>query len=79
MAEQGPYSELSKDPNGAFTKLMEWQMHGGETSAAPLSSQADKGEHGPDDLRLNHNPEENQPDEEEHQPRKEASANSITN
>jgi len=32
VAEQGAYKDLSADPNGAFTKLMEWQMSGGETT-----------------------------------------------
>ena len=32
VAEQGPYSVLSKNPDGAFTKLMEWQLNGGATS-----------------------------------------------
>ncbi|KAI9879781.1 MAG: ATP-binding cassette permease mdl1 [Pleopsidium flavum] len=32
VAEQGTYRELSNDPNGAFTKLMEWQMSGGEVN-----------------------------------------------
>ena len=32
MAEQGTYKELSNNPNGAFSKLMEWQMSGGESS-----------------------------------------------
>lgn len=31
VAQQGSYSELSQDPSGAFAKLMEWQMSGGET------------------------------------------------
>lgn len=31
VAEEGPYKELSSNPNGAFTKLMEWQMSGGDT------------------------------------------------
>ena len=31
VAEQGSYKDLSNNPNGAFTKLMEWQMSGGET------------------------------------------------
>lgn len=30
VAEQGSYAELSGRPNGAFTKLMEWQMSGGD-------------------------------------------------
>ena len=32
VAEQGSYKELSNNPHGAFTKLMEWQMGGGEPS-----------------------------------------------
>ena len=32
MAEMGPYKELSNRPDGAFTKLMEWQMSGGEAA-----------------------------------------------
>lgn len=32
VAEQGPYEELSSRPDGAFTKLMEWQLSGGDTS-----------------------------------------------
>ena len=33
VAEQGTYKELSSNPSGAFTKLMEWQMSGGETES----------------------------------------------
>ncbi|RMZ92362.1 hypothetical protein DV736_g393, partial [Chaetothyriales sp. CBS 134916] len=32
VAEMGSYKELSSQPDGAFTKLMEWQMSGGETT-----------------------------------------------
>ncbi len=35
VAQQGSYADLSRDPNGAFTKLMEWQMSGGETKGEP--------------------------------------------
>ncbi|KAL8964010.1 MAG: hypothetical protein Q9183_004775, partial [Haloplaca sp. 2 TL-2023] len=36
VAEQGSYEELSKRKEGAFTKLMEWQMSGGDVvPAAP--------------------------------------------
>ncbi|KAJ5549837.1 ABC transporter integral membrane type 1 [Penicillium sp. DV-2018c] len=35
VAEQGPYEELSARPDGAFTKLMEWQMSGGEAQPPP--------------------------------------------
>ncbi len=37
VAEQGSYKDLSNNPNGAFTKLMEWQMSGGETEGTPGS------------------------------------------
>lgn len=41
VAEQGSYEELSSHPDGAFTKLMEWQMSGSDVSqpskAAPVS------------------------------------------
>lgn len=39
VAEQGTYQELSSRPDGAFTKLMEWQMSGGDTSPQPPSKQ----------------------------------------
>lgn len=35
VAEQGSYEELSSHPDGAFTKLMEWQMSGGDVSQPP--------------------------------------------
>lgn len=35
VAEQGSYEELSARPDGAFTKLMEWQMSGGEADQPP--------------------------------------------
>ena len=38
VAEQGSYEELSSRPDGAFTKLMEWQMSGGDQ--VPASSRA---------------------------------------
>ncbi len=38
MAEQGPYKELSKNPHGAFTKLMEWQMTGSDNPSLELNS-----------------------------------------
>jgi putative ABC transport system ATP-binding protein len=33
VAEQGSYKELSRKKDGAFTKLMEWQMSGSETAS----------------------------------------------
>lgn len=38
VAEHGTYEELSAQPDGAFTKLMEWQMSGGEDSPPPTAS-----------------------------------------
>ncbi len=38
VAEQGSYEELSSRPDGAFTKLMEWQMSGGDQ--VPVSARA---------------------------------------
>lgn len=35
VAEQGSFEELSARPDGAFTKLMEWQMSGGEVTSPP--------------------------------------------
>lgn len=35
VAQQGSYADLSRDREGAFMKLMEWQMSGGETGTSP--------------------------------------------
>lgn len=43
VAEQGTYSELSSRPDGAFTKLMEWQMSGGEGGVGALESSPTRG------------------------------------
>ena len=41
VAEQGPYELLSSRPDGAFSKLMEWQMSGGDLpQPAPTSAYA---------------------------------------
>ncbi|PSS28183.1 hypothetical protein M430DRAFT_15413 [Amorphotheca resinae ATCC 22711] len=32
VAETGTYNQLSSDPNSAFSKLMEWQMSGGDAA-----------------------------------------------
>ncbi|KAI9367530.1 P-loop containing nucleoside triphosphate hydrolase protein [Aspergillus egyptiacus] len=53
VAEQGTYEELSARPDGAFTKLMEWQLHGGDSN--PVSPSV-----GPD---LEEKPWEEQPGE----------------
>lgn len=41
VAEQGPYSVLSRNPDGAFTKLMEWQLNGGATTVPGSSTELD--------------------------------------
>ena len=43
MAQQGSYAELSQDPDSAFTKLMEWQMSGGETKGGEQQGAEDDG------------------------------------
>ncbi|KAI8938908.1 multidrug-resistance transporter mdr2 [Plenodomus lindquistii] len=35
VAEEGTYEELTNNPDGAFNKLMEWQLNGGETDTKP--------------------------------------------
>ena len=39
VAEMGPYKELSRRPDGAFTKLMEWQMSGGEAAKGDVNKE----------------------------------------
>ena len=36
MAEEGTYEQLSSNPEGAFNKLMEWQMSGGDVPAKDI-------------------------------------------
>ena len=42
VAEQGTYRELAARPDGAFTKLMEWQMTGGTDAAATEENSASR-------------------------------------
>jgi putative ABC transport system ATP-binding protein len=44
VAEMGSYKDLSSRPDGAFTKLMEWQMSGGETAGTDVHKLAVDGE-----------------------------------
>jgi putative ABC transport system ATP-binding protein len=39
VAEMGSYKDLSSRPDGAFTKLMEWQMSGGEAREADVNKE----------------------------------------
>jgi putative ABC transport system ATP-binding protein len=36
VAEEGTYEELTNNPDGAFNKLMEWQMSGGEVDTKDI-------------------------------------------
>ncbi|MCJ1388818.1 ATP-binding cassette permease mdl1 [Xylographa bjoerkii] len=47
VAEQGTYQELSNRPDGAFSKLMEWQMSGGEPTPNTSSMQISPEPRGP--------------------------------
>jgi putative ABC transport system ATP-binding protein len=38
VAEEGTYEQLSNNPEGAFNKLMEWQMSGGDAPAKTVKS-----------------------------------------
>jgi putative ABC transport system ATP-binding protein len=35
VAEQGSYAQLAANPDGAFSRLMEWQMSGGDSDKTP--------------------------------------------
>ncbi|KAJ9639657.1 ATP-binding cassette permease mdl1 [Knufia peltigerae] len=45
VAEMGSYKDLSSRPDGAFTKLMEWQMSGGEAPRSDIENLAIGAEH----------------------------------
>ncbi|KIW15693.1 hypothetical protein PV08_05743 [Exophiala spinifera] len=45
VAEMGSYKDLSSRPDGAFTKLMEWQMSGGEAPRSDIDNLAIGAEH----------------------------------
>ncbi|KAJ4319770.1 ATP-binding cassette permease mdl1 [Neodidymelliopsis sp. IMI 364377] len=38
VAEEGTYKDLSSNPDGAFSKLMEWQMSGGEVDTKSVKN-----------------------------------------
>ena len=44
VAEDGTYAQLSSNKDGAFTKLMEWQMSGGESGARTREIEAQPSE-----------------------------------
>lgn len=43
----GTYKELSEKEGGAFMKLMEWQINGGEEGQPPAGAVASQAERGP--------------------------------
>ena len=43
VAQTGTYAELAADKNGAFAKLMEWQMSGSSAVAAPAAKPGRQG------------------------------------
>ena len=43
VAEQGNFKDLSTRPDGAFTKLMEWQMSGGEVGSSQAIDSSARG------------------------------------
>ncbi|KFX94424.1 hypothetical protein O988_06309 [Pseudogymnoascus sp. VKM F-3808] len=45
VAEMGTYKELAADPESAFTRLMEWQMSGGEGTEEAVSVNREGGGH----------------------------------
>ena len=47
VAEQGTYNDLSNNPHGAFSKLMEWQMSGGEPTGDTRSMSISPERRGP--------------------------------
>ncbi|CAK7217949.1 ATP-binding cassette permease mdl1 [Sporothrix bragantina] len=61
VAETGRYAELSADPNSAFSRLMEWQMSGGEVTASPPRNDG----HVTEQERIEEDLEEPLPEEEE--------------
>lgn len=44
VAQQGTFKELSNQPDGAFAKLMEWQMSGGEAPVREAKKGSDEEE-----------------------------------
>ena len=58
VAEQGSFADLSNRPNGAFTKLMEWQMSGGDVPDVPPRHEPEESE------ELIHDVEEGEPEAE---------------
>lgn len=65
VAEVGSYNQLSADPESAFSKLMEWQMSGGEPTSRPPKVVTEAEEIEEDLERDDEDVEEKEEDEEE--------------
>ena len=65
VAEEGTYQELSSKTDGAFSKLMEWQLSGGESDVPRRSHGPQLSELEEIQLRLRHEEEEHHSLEEE--------------
>ncbi len=76
IAEEGTYQELSSNPSGAFSKLMEWQMSGGEGATSrpqrygPQPTEKEEIEHSLEE-------ELSEPSEEERKGRREEEAEQV--
>lgn len=65
VAEIGSYQDLSNRPDGAFTKLMEWQMTGGDVIAPPSPAKSISFEEQLEELEREEQEEEIEPDTED--------------
>ncbi|KAL9612766.1 MAG: hypothetical protein Q9167_002651 [Letrouitia subvulpina] len=63
VAEQGTYAELSQRPEGAFTKLMEWQMSGADVPPPPAPPRNQRAENSEEEAGYSGEEEELEEDE----------------
>lgn len=68
VADEGSYEELSANRDGAFTKLMEWQLSGESVGPGPVPTEEEEIDF---DLELEHGEGEDQGQEEATKVRKE--------
>ena len=74
MAEIGSYQDLSTRPDGAFTRLMEWQMTGGDVTPPPTNPRTISFEEQMEELEREQREKESEseiePDEADHEDEK---------
>ncbi|RAO70567.1 uncharacterized protein BHQ10_006579 [Talaromyces amestolkiae] len=72
VAEIGSYQDLSTRPDGAFTRLMEWQMTGGDVTPPPTNPRTISFEEQMEELEREQREKESEiePDEAEHEDEK---------